>query len=174
MAQIYAGTSGQGENDFADGSSTQSYQPENFSYGSRVDLTAGTAVSLGSRASNADTTAVTIKVALYDSSRNLVVDDSYTLPGSGSAAWRDTGTISASVSTAEYTVQNSSSTNKAEYHFDSAEDGRSTTVAHASFPEDPADAYTTESATLFGCRVDVTAAGGTILPQSHHNYLWSN
>jgi len=128
---------GLGTNDFAS-RITSGYQPNNYAYGSQVIVTnGGTCTEISIDVEGEDETP-TIKLALYDTSGNLLAS------GSGTVAVANTKerlAVSVNVavsSSTTYWIFASSSTTKGLYYYNSANgDSFYANVAYASFPPDP-------------------------------------
>lgn len=161
MAWVY--TYG-GVTDYTDGTSTQSWQPDSFAYGGRITFSeAGDVDQLSAYCAAIDGTR-TVKIALYDTSGNVVLDGGETAGFSAtSQAWREPSAVTAaSVSATDYIILSSASTNKVAYGWDSANDGSTSTDDYADFVVDPAVGFSleTESGNGYGRRANFTASGG--------------
>jgi hypothetical protein len=158
MASGYRYPGGLTDADFGDGLTTIGYQPQNYVYGSLINIDeAGTVTALGVRTQPASGTPA-LKIALFNSSGALI--GSGTLTNSAGLAWKDSGAVSLSVSAGNHYVLVSSSTTDSQYGYDNSGNGMGETVAYASFP--PASISTTldEGGTRFGVRLYLTVSAG--------------
>ena len=162
-----------GETDYTDGVTSSGFQPENFAYGGRITFSqSGTINQLGLYVGEDDTAAVTIKIALYDTSGNLVVDGgTISVPQNTAEQWFDTTTFTAtSVSATDYVILYSASGSSAVYGYDTSNDGSFATEGHATFPADP-ETITLEGDTGqgYGGRANFTAGGGSTVSDVNFN-----
>ena len=138
MAWVY--TYG-GVTDYTDGTTTNGWQPHNFGYGGRITFTAaGTIDQLSAYCSKGSSGGTPdLKMALYDTSGNLVKDGGSASLTSSTQAWVDvTAFSSASVSATDYFILTSSSEEWTEYGYNSANDGSNSDAGYSAFPDDPA------------------------------------
>ena len=166
MADGYRYPGGLTDADFNDGLTGTGYNPDNFSYGSKITVdVAGTVTGLSATGQSIGG-AKNIKLALYDSSGNLVSGSSTscTFQNIGGNVWRDSGAISVAVSSGNYYVMTSAEDTNAEYGFDNSGNGLGETIAYASFP--PASISTTEdeTGTRFGVRLYLVEGGAARKP----------
>jgi len=162
MAWIYTyGTTGA----FSAGPSTSGWQPQNYGYGGVVTFAeAGTVDQLSAHGWIDDASAANIKLALYDTSGNLVADAGILAIPSGTAdpgAWRDSATFTpVSVSAGDYVVISIADTNQWYQRYDNTNDGAYTSnIGYASFPADPETGLDIDGETNLGYmrRVNFTA-----------------
>jgi hypothetical protein len=146
--------------DFSDGESTSGWQPESFVYGADITIPGdGTVTQLGVKTRGNSGGSVALKVGLYTSGGVLVAQTTATALAGGSAAWVDSGSISASVSAGTYYVLVSAANNQAVYGYDTSGNGSFATEANATAMA------ATETITaggdvgfLYGVRADFSAA----------------
>lgn len=164
MALVY--TYGVGPTGYTDGTTNSGWQPQNFAYGGRVTFAeAGTVNQLGAFMQNSGGAPHDVKIAMYDTSGNLVASGSLTLGALATMDWYDTSTFTpVNVSAADYIILASSSDSEGGtfYGFDSANDGSFATEVYATFPADP-ESITLEGDTGngYGRRVNFETGGGS-------------
>ena len=161
-----------GETDYTDGTTNAGFQPQNFAYGGRITFSqAGTIDQLSVYGQEGTTGTVDVKIALYDTSGNLVVDSTLTM--TTTIQWHDTATFTAtSVSATDYIILYSAADADAFYGYDTANDGSFATEANATFPADP-ETISLEGDTSqgYGGRASFTASASSstvsIIQQQH-------
>lgn len=161
-----------GETDYTDGTTNAGFQPQNFAYGGRITFSqAGTIDQLSVYGQEGTTGTVDVKIALYDTSGNLVVDSTLTM--TTTTQWHDSATFTAtSVSATDYFILYSAADADAFWGYDTLNDGSTATVAYAAFPNDP-ETITAEgeSGRGYGGRANFTASGSSsavpIILQQH-------
>jgi len=134
---------------------TGGWAPESNAYGNDVVVgSAGTATTISVRMSHSST-AVNVKIALFDSGGTLVANGTgATATSDAAGAWVDVS-ISAAVSAATYYVHVSSADANGWAHYVSgATDGNAITRAYASFPQST-ETINVESGNNFGVRIYV-------------------
>lgn len=149
------------------GHSNSGWQPSNYTYGGHLTFAeAGTVNQLGVYGRNASGSARTGKIALVDTSGNLVGNGgTFPMPASSSDAWRDgsDSAMGASVAAATYVIQYSvSNDDGAEWTYLSGNDGTYSGDDYATFPTDPLPGfgYQGESNLGYSGRADFTAGAG--------------
>lgn len=160
MALIYP--AGLTASDFSTGATNAAWQTSAFCYGSPITIpSAGTVTQMGVYTYD-NGGGQTFKIALYDSSGNLVGSSTGTGVGV-TPAWANSGTVSLAVTAGTYYVMVSGSDNNIQWQYDGTADGYYGNTAFASFPADPETiTQDTGSNDLFGVRVDFTAGGGAL------------
>jgi len=155
-----------GETEYNDGFTTNGFQPQNFAYGGRITFTAGGTINQLGLWGRTSSGTPTMKIAIYDTSGNLVADGGSTTISGGTAQWYEPSTFTAtSVSATDYFILYSSSGEFAEWGWDDANDGSFATEGHATFPA-ATETITAEgdSGKGYGGRANFTAsAGGRIM-----------
>lgn len=165
QTQIY--TYGVGPTGYTDGTTNSGWQPQNFAYGGRITFPeAGTINQLGAFVQNSNAATQNLKLALYDTSGNLIASSSLALSSLAAMDWYDTATFTpVAVSAADYIILASGDEEGIFYGYDTANDGSFATEAYATFPADP-ESLTLEgdSGTGYGRRANFTADGGGSSP----------
>ena len=156
---------GGGPTDFADGQTSSGFSPSTFVYGSSLTFSsAGTVNQLAVYGQELTASTVTVKIALYDASGNLVTNTTLTMDNV--EQWHDTATFTAvNVSAATYFIFVSAANNDAGWGYDTAFDGTGDAEAHATFPADPMTwTEGNETGRGFGVRAFFTAGSSSALP----------
>lgn len=164
MALVYT----YGTTSYTGGPTGTSWQPQNYSYGGPVTFSAaGTIDQLGAIVSSYSGTR-TIKLALYDTSGNLIsgTSSSNSSVATGAAAWYDGNTFTpVSVSAASYVVLSSADTANVGMMYNASNAGTYATDAYASFPSASPSGFTIggDSGYGYGRRANFTegASGRT-------------
>jgi len=153
---------GLGSTDFGDGTTGQGWQNHNFVYGGKITFSeSGTVDQLGQYCVDIDGTGKAGKIALYDTSGNLVVDGgSITYPAS--IAWADcTAFTATSVSAASYVPLGSCVDTKGAFGYDTSNAGSFATEGYSTFPADPETVTVDgDSGYGYGSRANFTASAG--------------
>ena len=129
------------------------WAPQSYAYGNNISVAqGGTVTTLSARMESGGGT-VAVKMALYDSSYNLVVSGTgsvTTTPG-----FVDIPVTSTPISAGTYFLHVSAATSDGHIFYLSGSDGDSIEIAYASFPSDPASIAENVESTIFGVRVFV-------------------
>lgn len=131
-AQTWYYPGGEPDTSFGDGTSNAAWTPQNFLYGAAITLPAGTVTRLRLYTDSDGTAGITAKLGLYDSSGNLVVQGSVSIPTGSTKAWNTADVADTSISAGTYYVFGSSSTADMRYGYDSSGNGNYATLAYAS------------------------------------------
>ena len=163
MPWVYA----YGETDFTDGYTTSGFQPSAFAYGGEITFSQAGTINQLSVWGETLGGAVDVKMALYDTSGNLIVDAGTVSMSNIDPAWVDSSTFTATnVSAATYVILYSGANNDdPAWGYDTANDGSFATEAHADFPSDP-ETITVggDTGQGYGGRAFFTASSSTALP----------
>jgi len=119
---------------FNDDTTHTGWAPQsNYYGGSALTLPAGTVTRLAGFTDSTSTASLVLKLGLYDSGGNLVVQGSVTLPNNSTKAWNIADVTDTAISAGTYYVLGSGSTSSLRYGYDFTGTGRFvSSAAHAS------------------------------------------
>ena len=149
---------------FADGTTNSGWQPHNFCYGAAITLPAGTVTQLGAYVDTGGFGTIDLKLGLYDSGGNLVVQAAaITIPNGSTKTWRTADIADTIISSGTYYVLGSAATTNLRYGYDSAGNGVYANVAYASAMASSTTINGPETGLRYGVRAEVST-GGSLLP----------
>ena len=147
---------------FGDGTSSDTWQPQNFCYGAAITLPAGTVTQLGGYVDTQSTGTINLKLGLYDSGGNLVVQASpISIPDGSTKTWRTADVADTSIAGGTYYVVGVGDTVKLRWGYDSSGDGASISQDYATSMASSATILTNETGTRYGVRVEMESGPGS-------------
>lgn len=162
MAFVYT----YGQTAYTGGPTTNGWAPQTYSYGGKLTFAeAGSVDTLGFYGDCNSGTA-TVKLALYDTSGNLISGSSASVSGvNSSPGWWDSGAITpVDVSAATYVILSSASVEWVRYHYNTGQAGTYATDAYGSFPSASPSGFTLDgdSGYGYGRRANFTAGASGV------------
>ena len=162
VSQWYYADGWTGDGD-GDNNLTSGWEPDNYAYGS--DITIGASGNITKLAVKARTNggSVTPKIAIYDSSDDLVASGTgaaFNTPGSGLGDWKEIDIAAVAVSSGDYKILASGSTWQFGMAYVNGTNGYGRSVTYANFPESTLGTTVTETVS-FGLKVFVETSTAT-------------